>query len=313
MSKLMLGDVALHYQILGEGEDVVLIHGLGANLAFWYMGIARLLARRYRVIAYDLRGHGRSSMPPSGYTLPDMGRDLLTLLDHLQIDRAHLVGHSFGARVALYFSIASGERVASLTVADTQVQSLQPAVPLCDWPYWQIWKAQLQAQGFNALPADSELINFRMLAYFNQINADFTQGALSAQGMVASPRPRLAPSLRRRDMGQKGGAQWERLLTLTGAGPELEDERSLTVEALQRISAPTLAAYGEYSHCLPSARRLQELLPNCRVVIVPGAGHFHPAVKPRLFTRLLFRWLMRETGAVWQEPGQPADWTVEPD
>ena len=55
-------DTAIHYQCLGQGEDLVLIHGLGANLAFWYMGIARRLARQYRVIMYDLRAQKTVNM-----------------------------------------------------------------------------------------------------------------------------------------------------------------------------------------------------------------------------------------------------------
>jgi len=305
MSKLMLRDVALHYQTVGEGDSVVLIHGLGANLAFWYMNIARLLARRYRVIAYDLRGHGRSSMPPSGYTLPTMAEDLLQLLDHLQIYQAHLVGHSFGARVALYFSIACGSRVSSLTVVDTQVQSLQPQVRLRDWAYWPIWKSQLRQQGLQTLPADSELINFRLLAHFNQLSSEFTHGVLSTE------RPRLRPSLRHRDMGIKGAAQWEKLMTTTTAREELDDDHPLTADTLPRISVPTLAAYGEYSHCLPSCRGLQQLLPYCQTVIVPGVGHFFPAIKPRLFSRLLLRWLRWSVSSAGPGSLTAVDWTVE--
>jgi len=115
-------DLVIHYESAGQGEAVVLIHGLGANLAFWFMTIGRHLAQQYRVITYDLRGHGASSITPRGYMLPNMVEDLVQLLDHLGVQRAHIVGHSFGARVALAFTILQPQRVMSLTIADTQLR-----------------------------------------------------------------------------------------------------------------------------------------------------------------------------------------------
>jgi pimeloyl-ACP methyl ester carboxylesterase len=278
-------DTAIHYQCLGQGEDLVLIHGLGANLAFWYMGIARRLARQYRVIMYDLRGHGRSSMPPSGYSLPDMAHDLRSLLDHLEVDRAHVVGHSFGARVGLYFTLAHQERVRTLTAADTQVRCLQDQVRLGDWPHWKLWKQQLQAQGFHSLPPENERINFQMLAHFNQLSQSFAHGALN--------KSRRAPSLRHRDMGARGARRWEQLMKATSAELELKDETPLTLERIRQISVPTLALFGEYSHCLASCEQLNRYIWPCKVKILPEVGHFLPAIKPRLFLHSLRQFIQQ--------------------
>jgi pimeloyl-ACP methyl ester carboxylesterase len=177
MTTLLATDIPLHHLCDGQGEDVVMIHGLGANLAFWYMGIAKEIATNFRVITYDLRGHGRSRMQESGYTLNSMGDDLDALLDHLGVTRAHIVGHSFGARVALAYTIRRPERVASLTVADTQVSCLQPPVRLRDWPYWGTWKKQLIEQGHDTLPSEDEIINYRLLASFNRISRQFAHAA----------------------------------------------------------------------------------------------------------------------------------------
>ncbi len=284
MPTLQVQDAVLNYQCLGQGEDVVFIHGLGANLAFWYMGIAKHLATRYRVITYDLRGHGRSSLPPLGYTLPHMARDLKDLLDNLGVAKAHIVGHSFGARVALYFAIVHPERVRSLTVADTQVRSLQPEVRLRDWPYWPQWKAQLREQGHDNLPDDDEIISFRLLASFNQHSPGLAHTGAASM--------RRGPSLRNRDMGRKGSARWEQLMA-SRAAVELDQDHQITPEAVSQIRVPTLAVFGEYSHCLGTCWRLQELLPDSQVVIIPKAGHFHPAIRPRTFAAVLRRFLAR--------------------
>ncbi len=288
MARLVTGDVSLNYQAVGEGEHIVLVHGLGANMAFWYMGIARVLARRYNVISYDLRGHGRSSAPPNGYSLPHLSGDLERLLDHLGIDRVHLVGHSHGARVALLFALDNAERTQTLTLADTQLSCVQPRVRLSEWPHWPVWKNELVNMGHRDLPSDDEYISYRLLVNFNRISEGFTQGALT--------RGANRPSLKRRDMGTRGAARWERLLETTTARTEFDDDRPITVDRLRRLDVPTMAMFGEYSHCLPSCERIQRLVHDCEVDIVPGVGHFHPAIKPRRFVRVLSRFLRAHSG-----------------
>ncbi len=270
---------AIHYQAAGDGETIVFIHGLGANLAFWFMSVGRQLARDYRIITYDLRGHGASGMPAAGYRLPQLVDDLEVLLARLQVDKAHFVGHSFGARVALAQTIMNPDRVATLSIADTQARCLQDPVRLREWGYWHKWRQQLIAQGHTNLPGDDELITFQLLAYFNELAPDFTQGGLG--------KKRAGPSLRRRDMGRKGARRWQHLMEKTAAREEFAQEEPLTAKGIGAIKVPTLAVYGEYSHCLKTCWRLKELIDDCRVSIVPEVGHFHPAIKPRRFARTL--------------------------
>jgi pimeloyl-ACP methyl ester carboxylesterase len=123
------------------------------------------------------------------------------------------------------------------------------------------------------------LITFELLANFNQLTPAFAHGGLA--------RKRAAPSLRRRDMGKRGSIRWQRLLATTTAREEFSNESPLSLEVIAGIRAPTLAVFGELSHCLPSCLQLQRLIQGCEVEIVPGAGHFHPAVKPRRFTHIL--------------------------
>ena len=129
MPKAAINGFDVHYQQMGQGADVVLLHGLFASLAFWYFSVMPGLAKSFRVTAYDLRGHGYTDIPNAGYTSSDMANDLHALLDHLQIERAHLVGHSFGGAVALQYTLIHPERVHSLTLADAWVPGLQAADP----------------------------------------------------------------------------------------------------------------------------------------------------------------------------------------
>ena len=139
MAMAEVNGVRLHYQQLscerteGEIEDVVLIHGLAANLAFWYLQIGHALARNYRVTMYDLRGHGRSSMPLQGYTPAEQAEDLRQLLDHLGIGRAHFIAHSFGGTIALNLACEQPQRFRSLTIADTHIAAIRNVG--ADWRY----------------------------------------------------------------------------------------------------------------------------------------------------------------------------------
>ena len=71
----------------------------------------------------------------------------------------------------------------------------------------------------------------------------------------------------------------------------------LVPSTLQSITAPTLLMFGKFSHCLPTADRLMECLPNARLILVPGAGHFFPIKKPRFFARVVEAFLSRRETA----------------
>ena len=101
MPRIRANGVMMHYQQGGDGPDVLMVHGLYSSLAFWYFSVYRYLVSHFRLTMYDLRGHGLSDMPSSGYTCHDLAADLLALLDALGVNRAHVIGHSFGASVAL--------------------------------------------------------------------------------------------------------------------------------------------------------------------------------------------------------------------
>lgn len=284
MPILPLAELEVHYQRIGAGEDVVLVHGLGANLAFWYLGGGRHLAANRNVLLYDLRGHGRSSTPPSGYRLPAMADDLDALMSHLGIGQAHLVGHSFGARVALAYAGMHPDKVRSLVVADTQIRAFQPAVRLGDWPHWASWKQELISLGLTEPPSDDSLIDFRLLSELNRYGGD-----LATTGGRGAPQRRI--SLRSRDMGTRGRDTWQNMLANTSAERDFEDEAPLEGDFFSRITAPTLLLFGAMSHCLPTAHALQQHLPRARLIEVPRAGHFFPVVEPVRFARAVERFL----------------------
>ncbi|MCE0505812.1 alpha/beta hydrolase [Roseivivax sp. GX 12232] len=290
MTALTLPDVKLNYQLLGADPEagpvpLVMIHGLGANLSFWFLGAVRYLGQERALLLPDLRGHGASSMPPEGYRLDRMAADMLAVMDAAGIGQAHLVGHSHGARVALVLAQRHPERFASLTVADTQLRAIQPPMRLCDWPHWPEWRAQLAEQGVTRFPPEEAEIDFTLLAELGQRGGSaLATGELPAR---AGPARRRGINLRSRQMGARGAQRWQALLETTTARDEMQDETQIDVPALPELPMPVLLAYGAKSHCLPTSEYLLDHLPGARRVVVPGAGHFFPIVKPRVFAMAL--------------------------
>ncbi|MCR6658886.1 MAG: alpha/beta fold hydrolase [Asticcacaulis sp.] len=97
------------------GETVVFVHGFGADLLTWQFCLVPL-ASRYRIIALDLPGHGRSTPDVGAADLAFMAHWLDEALDVLDIDRAHMIGHSMGAKIALGFAVSHASRVKSLSL-----------------------------------------------------------------------------------------------------------------------------------------------------------------------------------------------------
>lgn len=112
----------LYYEIAGSGTPVVLIHGLGSDLSFWNNQV-EAFAKRHLVIRYDLRGHGKSTLPSGeAYSHAD---DLGALLNHLNVPRAHLVGQSLGGEIAIDLALSYPEKVVSLVLTDSGLNGHQ--------------------------------------------------------------------------------------------------------------------------------------------------------------------------------------------
>lgn len=112
------GGEQIYYETVGEGEAVVFAHGLGGNHVIWYQQVPEF-AKRYKVVTWDQRGFGRSTNVQDKATPAIAGQDLKAILDHLNIDRAHVVGQSMGGWAVLGFALNNPDRVHSVIMADT--------------------------------------------------------------------------------------------------------------------------------------------------------------------------------------------------
>jgi 3-oxoadipate enol-lactonase len=232
----------IYYESWGKGDEaVVLGHGMGGSHAVWYQQVA-FLSSHYRVITWDQRGFGRStSLTGDLGPTPAVG-DMVTLFDHLGLEKAHVVGQSMGGWSALGFAIDHPERTRSLVMADTTGGIFTPQIRHTLAEY-----AQLVAAG----PAPDELPLGRHPAVGAQLlELDLAQSFLYGQlGSLTEPPPPTT------------------IMPLMMA----TDHTERTAE----VTMPTLFVVGEHDPIFPPAliETAAEFIAHSRVEVVADTGH----------------------------------------
>ena len=263
--------VDFHYLQAGAGPDLVMLHGLSGNLAVWHLRMVPLLQDHFRVTTYDLRGHGRSGMPPSGYTTRDMAHDLVALLDALAIGAAHLLGHSYGADIALHAALLFPDRVRTLALIEPGIPALLLDRQDADWDGWAYWAETLER--LTGEPVPREL----------RTNVDYMLRRSVDVPIVYGPARGRA---RRKD-------RILRLMDETTMASDYPVVAELTLENLARIDHPKLLVYDSASAWLSTFYVIRDLLTNCTPVLLPATElrHFAPLDAPDLVVGHLSRFL----------------------
>jgi len=254
--------VSLPYELDGEGTPLVLIHGWAVHRGFWDDDVEPF-ARRHQVIRYDRRGFGAATGKPDLTADP---ADLKALLDRIGVSRAHVVGHSQGAIVALSFALRYPDMVDGLVLFGPGMLPGQQPSPGDDLPDFEEWVAIGQADGIQALRA-----------------------AIGRWAMESFGGP----------IEERLGAKAEALLS-TYSGADLLDPpppSNLVAPAgvadLAAVTAPTLVIHGE--HDLSFARAAADLLtdgiPGARRTVLAGAGHAANWQQPDRFAGAVLEFL----------------------
>jgi pimeloyl-ACP methyl ester carboxylesterase len=108
----------VYYEVKGCGEEVVLLHGWGGSVQS-FRPVFNRLCEKNRVYAIDLPGFGRSDPPAADWSTPEYAKLVIETLDNLDLDRPHILGHSFGGRIALYLAVYYPERINKLILVDS--------------------------------------------------------------------------------------------------------------------------------------------------------------------------------------------------
>ena len=266
--QLPRGRIALRQAGDVDAFPCVLLHGIPASSALWPPA-CESLARRFRCVAPDLMGLGRSVPDPqrTGASVPDQARMVTELLDALDIERAHVVGHDFGGAVAQYLAVHHPARVERLVLADS--------VAYDNWPVPGI--RRLRAAASN--PLVGRLVLGAGLLHFRKA-LEVALASLAGRPVVAREeafiRDCLAPF-----RGDR--AALERCLWFLRALDSCHT-RQLAAR-LPALRLPVMVLWGAEDRFLSPAwgERLHRDIPGSLLETVPGAPHFWPFLEPEAF------------------------------
>ena len=250
-----------------ESLPLIVIHGLLGSADNWRSHVKAWQKNR-RVIAVDLRNHGRSPHV-EGMTYRAMSDDVLSLMDQLGIDQAHVLGHSMGGKVAMTMARLAPQRVASLVVADIAPVTYRP-------------RQDSVLDGLKAL--DTAAIKSRQEA--DRVLSDYVEEAGVRQFLLKNLMP--VPADEKDDSGAR--YRWrlnlpviDRCYAHLSAAPEGEEP----------YRGPVLFVKGADSPYIQTKHRdtIDQLFPNAELEIIEGAGHWLHAEKPEDLIALCRRFL----------------------
>jgi esterase len=254
--------VKLNYSIQGEGQPVILLHGMFGSLS--NLGIVgRELMNDYKVIAVDLRNHGESphSMEMS---YPVMADDIIELMDDLELPQVHLLGHSMGGKIAMQVAMNYPDRVDKLIAADIAPVTYTP-----------------DRHG-------GVLEGLQALATARPTSRREADQLLATYVEEKSTRAFLLKNLVREEDGRFG-------LKLYMAGILANYYDTLTLAPTgEPFSGPTLFIKGENSAYIQNKHQQEvlHLFPRAQLKVIAGTGHWLHAEKPETFNKIVRHFLM---------------------
>lgn len=258
--RLDTGELSIRYELQGPREAPVVAcsHCLAGDLGIWN-GQARGLDREFRVLRYDTRGHGGTSVPEGPYSMEMLTGDLLALLDGLGISKVHFMGISMGGMIGQMFALHHPERVGGLVLCDTTCRVPPEAGP--------VWQERIEAAREGGMAALTEQTLERWLS------PEFRR-----------QRPEVEAVIRRMIestpvQGFEGCCRAIREFDVS--------------DKVAEIAAPTLIMVGENDPgtTVETARDLQGRIPGSELHILPGAYHLSNVEAEKEFNERLMRFL----------------------
>jgi pimeloyl-ACP methyl ester carboxylesterase len=251
MAKAQLNGIEIDYEVSGRGRAVLMSHGYSATRRMW-RGQHRFLGDRYRLISWDMRGHGQTASPadPAQYSHALTVADMKALLEHLGIQRAVVGGLSLGGTMSLEFYVTHPHMVEALILCDTG-PGYRNAEAREKWNERARARAvELETRGLSALSGRSREMQEAMGHH------------ASAQGLAHAARGMLA------------------------------QKDSRVIDALGTIAVPTLVIVGDKDEpFVAPCEYMAKKIPGARLEVITDAGHSSNLDQPDAFNRVLGQFL----------------------
>ena len=243
-----VGEINLCYEVHGKGQPLILITGFASAQNLWYSQV-RAFSRYYRVVTFDNRGFGKSDKPPGPYTTKMMAGDTIALMDHLGIEKAHIVAGSMGGMIAQEMAIDHPQRVDKLVLFCTTAGG-HP------WRDMLFDLIEASDPGWNRSRSDltgTNLQKFMVAMASRSFNGMFYQ-------VFVMPLVKLQ-------------ARLGRVKVPVGQLEAMISHNAL--ERLDRIQAPTLVLAGGKDRVMPphSSEVLASRIKGAKLVVIEGGAH----------------------------------------
>jgi aminoacrylate hydrolase len=257
--KVAVADGEIHYEEAGRGEPLIFVSGLGGTGSYWAPQVPAF-ASRFRLITYDHRGTGASDGLQRTFSIDQMTRELVELMDKLKIERAHIVGWSTGGAIGQTLAIEQLQRIVRLVLCST-------------WTHCDAWFRRLfEARREVLLKGGAELY------------AEFFPLWVYPPDYVNAHDLAITQEVRRAVNAAPAEVMMGRIDALLAF-----DRRA----GLARIRTPTLVVASENDYVIPSyhAEVLARAIPGARLAMIRGGGHANTATRPEEFNRIVLEFL----------------------
>jgi pimeloyl-ACP methyl ester carboxylesterase len=276
MPNALVNGVCLYYEEIGRGVPMIFVHEFAGECKSWSPQV-RFFGRRYRVVTFNARGYPPSDVPedPSLYSQAQAVEDIRGVLDHLQIDKAHVVGLSMGGFATLHFGLLFPERARSLVVAGA---------------------------GYGSKPEEREVFRRDCATVAERFEREGMEKVAATYA--------LGPTrMQFRDKDPQGWEEFRDLLKQQSAKGHALTMRQVQMmrpsiyelgERLAVLTVPTLIVTGdEDDPCLEPALYMKRTIPTAGLMIVPKSGHTINLEEPDLFNRVVLDFVTAVDAGRW--------------
>lgn len=257
-----INGIQMYYDVQGDGEPLVMIQGLGYSSDFWFEQVPTL-SETYRLVLFDNRDVGQTEKVNDEYSILDMAQDTRSLLDHLNIENAHILGLSMGGYIAQEFAINWPQRVNKLILISTHYGGPDYMEATED-----LWEEILDVSGLSLEEAYRKGVRYAVTSDFFESN----QSTVDKLVQMRLENPQPPDAFQRQFAAASNFASKERL---------------------DQIKAKTLVIAGQKDRIVPLklARSLHQELPNSQIKIINNAAHLVHIEQPEEVNSAILKFL----------------------